>query len=160
MLLQTIRKWQFTRMELSLQTVASIAANVPVEALTTYRDGGNGWTVTAVVAHLRDFERLFLERAQLTIDQEAPALPYPDPDELAAQNDYYGLAFKPTFEEWSAARAEFLAFMRARTEDDWERSAQHPTRGPFTLHDQLFLASLHDSLHLEQITRVLAEKLA
>lgn len=60
--------------------------------------------------------------------------------------------------EKTTAETEHLAFLAARSESDWERRAQHPTRGPFTLHDQIFLTSLHDSLHIEQITRILKEK--
>lgn len=158
MKLEAIRGWQFQRLDLGIETVDSLLAVSDHAALRTYRDGGEGWTVVQVLGHLRDFEAVFLERAQLTVTADNPALPFPDPDELAHTNAYQQTPWQDHLAAWRTARKDFLAFLRARSEADWERVAQHPTRGALTLHDQLFLATLHDGIHLEQITRILKEK--
>lgn len=160
MLIETIRNWQIQQMSLSIRTVESIIQNTTTEALTTYRDSGDGWTVLQVLGHLRDFEALFYQRARLTVEHENPPLPFPDPDELARVNNYQGQMLEDVFATWKDSRDMYIEYLKARDEADWERPSQHPTRGAFTLHDQLFLTSLHDTLHIEQITRILAEKKA
>lgn len=158
--LKTIREWQFNQMEWTVKSIEAILHRMPAEDLTRYRDGGDGWTVVEVLGHLRDFERVFLQRAQMTVDQDNPPLPFPDPDELAKKNNYQNQDWQDLIHNWHSERNAHLAYLRQRPESDWERPAQHPTRGLFTLHDQLFLANRHDALHLEQITKILAEKKA
>lgn len=150
--------WQFTQLENNIKTVESIIAMSDPQALTTYRDGGTGWTVLEVVCHLRDFEAVYGERMHLAVDQDNPLLPFPNPDDMARERRYGEQTVGDALAEWKARRAGLLAFLRARSESDWERPAQHPTRGTLTLHDQLTLETLHDTIHLEQMTRILNEK--
>jgi uncharacterized damage-inducible protein DinB len=154
----TIRAWQLTQLEDNLKAVAWLVRSHTPEALTTYRDAGEGWTVLEVLCHLRDFEAVFLERARLAVEQEKPPLPFPDPDELARARRYNEQALDTVLAAWQEGRARLLAYLRARSEADWERLAQHPTRGEMSLFDQLFLIPKHDSLHLEQMTRILYEQ--
>lgn len=154
------RGWQFDQLRKSLQTVKSIIDSNPPETLSTYRDGGTGWTVLEVLCHLRDFEAVFLERAHLTVKQDFPDLPFPDPDTLAREKAYNKQNVQTVYEEWAGYRDEFMAFLENVADSDWECVANHPKRGDFTLNDQLFLTAHHDSNHIEQMTRILAEKRA
>lgn len=158
MQLETVRGWQITRMELSLKTVESLLSTVAHDAMITYRDSGDGWTVLEVLCHLRDFEEVFRERFRLAVEQDNPELPFPNPDDLARTNAYNHQSWPAVLEDWKRSRADFIAFLKSRAESDWERPARHPIRGILTLHDQLFLTALHDTIHIEQITRILAEK--
>ena len=154
----TIRAWQMKQMEDNLKSVKWLVRSQMPEALRTFRDGGEGWTVLEVLCHLRDFEEVFQERARLAVEQEVPALPFPDPDELARERHYNEQSLDVVLAAWQGRRDQLLAYLRARSEADWERLAQHPTRGEMSLFDQLFLIPQHDSLHLEQMTRILYEK--
>lgn len=156
--IENIIKYQYTSMENNLKTVASLLKIFPASDLTSYRDGGTGWTVTEVICHLRDFEAIFLERATLTLNQDMPELPVPSPDEVAAANHYSKDTPENALAGWQENRAKLLAFYRGLQASDWERVAMHPVRGKLTLLDQLTLAAQHDTLHFEQLTRVLAEK--
>lgn len=158
MQLETVRTWQLVRMDLGLRTVHAMVTNAPAGMLTRWRDGGTGWTAVQVLGHLHDFEDIFWQRAVLTVNADNPPLPFPDPDELAAERDYNLIDWRLLFEGWRQKRDQHMAFLKARTEEDWERPAIHPKRGRFTLHDQLFLTTLHDGIHLEQLARILAEK--
>jgi hypothetical protein len=155
---ENIRGWQTERLVLGLQTVESILSVTAEAAMRHYRDGGTGWTALEVLGHLFDFEEVLWERARLTVEADRPALPFPDPDALVIANRHNATDWHALFADWRMRREGFLAFLRARAATDWERIGIHPNRGPMTLEDQLFLCSLHDSIHIEQMTRVLAQR--
>ncbi len=146
---------QLRRTQLSVRHILDLSEREP---LLTYRDGGTGWTVTEILCHLRDFESVFLERAQLTANSDFPDLPFPDPDQLAIDHHYAAEQTWQAFEDWQRRRRAFLEFLECLEEDAWERAANHPTRGRFTLKQQLALAAWHDVNHIEQITRILQER--
>jgi hypothetical protein len=156
--IENVRGYQFISLENNIKTAASLVQLFSVNDMKTYRDGGTGWTGTQVLCHLRDFELVFLERATLTVTQDMPDLPFPNPDEWAAERRYDEENPADVLAAWQANRAKLLAFYKERQESDWERPAMHPKRGKLTLHDQLFLTPQHDTIHFEQLTRVLAEK--
>lgn len=151
-------KWQISQLEKGLVLLENVLVGVTRKNMQTFADGGKGWTVTEVLCHLRDFEAVFLERAELTVNEDNPALPFPDPDKLAKDKAYYRADPRKALTDWQATRKQLIGFMQARTMDDWALPAQHPTRGTFTLSDQLFLTVWHDTNHIEQIARILAEE--
>lgn len=156
--LEMYRQWQFENLRRGVLIAGTLANLLSDEEATIYRDGGTGWTVLEVLCHLRDFEGLFLQRAQLTVEQDNPTLDFPDPDGLAVERQYNQQDVQAVIVQWREKREAFLAYLEDRSPDDWEQVAAHPKRGPFTLHDQLFLATWHDSVHLDQITKIMAEK--
>lgn len=154
-----IRGWQYQMMNNALLSVKHMLQEADPQALNTYRDSGDGWTVVEVLCHLRDFDELFLRRARMTMSEDYPPLPFPDPDELAAEKNYNAQDVWDVYNAWADWRGQFIAFFQnIKNEDDWERAGQHPKRGRFTLDDQLILTPWHDALHIEQMTRILAEK--
>lgn len=154
----TVLGWQFTQLANNIRSVESILRMSDPQALTSFRDGGTGWTALEVLCHLRDFEQVFIERARVALEQDNGALPFPNPDDLARDRRYNEQSVDAVLAEWKTRRADFIAYMRDRSDADWERTAIHPTRGVLTLLEQLFLATLHDTTHLEQMTRTLNEK--
>lgn len=158
MLVATIREWQYKQMEDNIKSVEWLVRSSDPQALRAFRDGGSGWTVLEVLCHLRDFEEVFFERARLTVEQDNPPLPFPDPDALARERRYGEEMPEGALAVWQGRRAGLLAYLRERSDAEWERPAQHPTRGEMALFDQLFLIPHHDSLHLEQMTRILYER--
>ena len=151
-------KWQYGLLNNSLLTIKHLLQMTPAEHLTSFRDGGTGWTVTEVLCHLRDFEDVFYVRAQMTVNEKLAELPFPDPDQQAIDNRYAEQDPHEVYATWVNYRERFLSFLEERTEDEWKRVAIHPKRGKFTLYDQLMLTPWHDVNHLEQITRILAEQ--
>jgi uncharacterized damage-inducible protein DinB len=156
--MERLHGWHYNQFENNIKSVERIILMSDPHALTTYRDGGTGWTALEVLCHLRDFEQVFIERSRVTIEQERGALPFPNPDALAAEGRYNEQSPDAVLAEWKARRTAFLAYLRERSDADWERVALHPTRGDMTLFDQVSLSAMHDTLHMEQITRILYEK--
>ena len=156
----TIRKWQIEQLDKMMSTLQYLISTTTQEAAHTYRDGGDGWTVLEVMGHLREFEAVFLQRAQLTLNEDNPALPFPNPNELVTAKQHNNDDLQESYNTWAATRRELVALLEKANADEtaWERPAQHPTRGNFTLTDQLILTVWHDTNHLEQIAHILRDK--
>ena len=156
--METIRPWQLDMLSKTVQIVSYIMEKTAREDAITCRDGGDGWTVLEVLCHLRDFDDVFLERAKLTVENDFPDLPFTDPDKMAAERKYYEQDFQAVYREWSARRETLVTYFQALGDDAWERAANHPVRGRFTLNDQLIVTAWHDVSHMEQMIRILTEK--
>lgn len=157
--MERLHGWHFNQFENNIKSFERIILMSDPHALTTYRDSGTGFTALEVLCHLRDYEQIFIERSHITVEQERGTIPFRDPDEWAAEGRYNEQSPDAVLAEWKKRRAEFLAYLRERSEADWQRIALHPTRGEMTLFDQVSLSAMHDTLHMEQLTRILFEKL-
>jgi uncharacterized damage-inducible protein DinB len=155
----TIRAWHFSSLENTLAAFTYLLETTPQEALTQYRDGGNGWTALEVLCHLRDFEEIFRTRADLTINEDFPALPFPDPDELAITRRYNEQNPEEVLATWKQIRTELHQLLKSISDEQtWERPGNHPKRGRFTLNDQFLLTVWHDTNHLQQMFKILKEQ--
>lgn len=154
----TIQKWQIDQLENAINTLIYLVQTISDHDAKTLRDSGDGWTVLEVLGHLRDFEGVFLERAKLTLEQDSPDLPFPNPDTLAQEKRYNDDDMAQVLADWGASRQQYVALLKATESELWERPANHPTRGNFTLNDQVFLTVWHDMNHFEQITHIMLSK--
>jgi hypothetical protein len=154
----TIRKWHVDQLRCSLTTAQYILQTASNKDLTTYRDQDEGWTAAEVMGHLLDCERLFLERAQLTMTYDCPDLPFPDQVEDVIKGHYNDRDPQSILADWQQARSDHLTYLAAIPDEAWTREGKHPRYGLFSLTDLLFLACWHDMLHIEQITRILTAK--
>ena len=156
--MSTIRRWHFDQLRYVVNTVQFIMQTTPKHDLVTYQDGSDGWTVAEVVGHLLDCERLFVERAELTMTYDNPELPFPDQAEDVKKGGYRDRDPQAIFTEWRQVRDDYLAYLSTIPDESWEREGRHPRYAPFSLNDQLFLACWHDQIHIEQMTRILTKK--
>lgn len=150
------RTWAMEEMLKGIATVGYVINGVSTETATTKRDGGDGWTVLEVMCHLRDFETVFFERNKLIVEQDTPALPFFDPDDLVTENNYAAASLTAAYAEWKTHRENHLIYLKHNINDaDWQRVGQHPRRGPITLEFLLLLTAWHDTNHLHQMVNIL-----
>jgi hypothetical protein len=145
-------------MQQTHDTLCHVLAHVSQESASTLRDnrdGDKGWTVLEVLCHLRDFDNFFRQRAMLIRDQEYPALSTYDHEKLAKESNYNGQELAKVIKEFSDSRRQTVAFFEQVEGELWERAGIHPERGHFTLLDAALQIGLHDTIHIEQITRIL-----
>lgn len=153
--MSVIRNWQIDQLEKARLVLSWLLQNVPQADARQYRDGDDGWTIQEVVGHLRDYEEIFVERAQLTLSQDMPHLHLPNADALAKEREYNSDTLEDALQSWVTHRTTLIELLRGVDDEaQWERAANHPTRGRFTLHDQLFLTAWHDMNHFAQIARI------
>jgi len=155
--LTKVRQKHIWLMHETYKTLNNILQDVNQETATTYRDGPDGWTTLEVVCHLRDFDQFFYERAIMMIEQENPELPAYDHEALVIERAYNSQNLKQTMAELGQSRQRFVDFFKGLTADQWARTGIHPTQGEFSLTDSLMQVGLHDTTHIEQITRILTQ---
>lgn len=156
--LAAVRKRAIETMQLTCKMIGNVFQNISQETATTLRDGPDGWTALEVLCHLRDFDAIFQQRAQMILDEEYPKLPAYNQDELAIERNYNGENVEDVYRTLQESRQRFVAFFEGLTDEQWERAGVHPRVGHFTMTDAAMQVSYHDNLHLEQITRIVAAK--
>ena len=156
--LTPIRQRHLQLMQTTLDILGNVLAPVSQAVATTLRDGRDGpqgWTIVEVVCHLRDFDGYFHQRAQMMLAQDYPKLPAYDHVALAVEHDYINQDVHAVYDELVELRHEFIAFFKSLSPEQWARVGIHPERGHFSLTDAVMQVGLHDTIHLEQITRIL-----
>jgi len=153
--IEAIRSRQLDQLKFAVPIYHTILGSLSPDEIITKRDGGDGWTVLEVMCHLRDYERLIIERATVTLNQDNPPMPGMNPAALAIEKAYNEQDLATVVEEWANSRAEYLTLQGNTTEAQWSRISTHATRGALTLTDQLILTVWHDMNHLEQLTKII-----
>ena len=156
--MQVVRERHIRLMEKSCQTLGNLIATLSLEDAQTWRDGGDGWTVTEVMCHLRDFDGFFLGRAQTMVAEDHPVLPGYDHDALVVERRYNDQDVFAVYDELRQSRAQFVAFFKGLTAEQWERTGVHPERDYFDMTDSVMQVGLHDNDHIEQISRIITQK--
>ena len=153
-----VRQAHLFLMDLTARTLGHLLAPVTPGVATTLRDGAGGWTVTEVLGHLRDFDGFFRGRAEMILAEEYPRLPAYDHEAIAIERRYNEQDFRAIYEELLRSRDRTRALFADLTPEQWARAGVHPERGHFTLTDAAMQIGLHDSLHIEQIGKILTQR--
>jgi len=153
-----IRRGHIILMQKTCAALGHIVADISQEEATTLRDGADGWTIVEIVCHLRDFDGFFYDRAQMMVQQDNPMLPAYDHEALAIERQYNSQNLADTYAELQESRQRFVDFFQSLDDAQWERTGVHPESGPFGMLGSLMQVGIHDADHLEQITRVLAQR--
>ena len=156
--LRDIRQRHINLMTTTADIVGHILKNVSAEQAQTLRDGPEGWTILEILCHLRDFDTIFRERAQMMLEGNHPALPAYDHETMAIDNVYNDEDFAYAYDAFRFSRSQTRDLFEALTDEQWSLSGIHPERGEFSLTDALLQVSHHDITHIEQISRLLEQE--
>jgi hypothetical protein len=151
----TVRKWQFDQLGRHVAIVQFMIRKEDNQRLTHAKEKANGWTAAEVIGHLLDCEKLFLQRAKMTLEIDSPLLPFPPQDDEVRKGNYNDCDPRTTLNEWNDIRKQYISFLEKIPETSWGREGRHPQYDPFSLNDQLALACRHTIQHMEQIVRIL-----
>ena len=157
-LLADIRTRHIALMQTTAATLGHILAPLSQEQATTLRDEPDGWTVLEVLGHLRDFDAIFRRRAALLLEQDYPTLAPYDHEAMAVEREYNRQDLRTAYEEFIHSRQQTIAFFASLTDAQWERAGVHPERGHFPMTAACLQVGLHEVGHLEQITRILLQR--
>ena len=69
-----VRQRHLKMMATTCAVLQNIVRNLAPGRATSLRDGPQGWNTVEILCHLRDFDTIFRERAELMLKQDNPAL--------------------------------------------------------------------------------------
>lgn len=112
--------------------------------------GGEGWTLPQVVAHLADAELVYAVRLRMLVaGEDPPIVAYDEKDWM----DRFGSidTLDAAIARWRGVRESNLRLLESLTEAEWERTGVHPRRGRESVDQQLTRMADHDEGHLRQL---------
>ncbi len=113
----------------------------------------NRFSIREVIAHLADWDTIFLARIKLTVEEETPILQEIDEGGRALDFDYAHADVAKQLSLFHEHRLRLNDFLRALSSEQWERVCFHPEIGHMSVEALATLVSLHDTYHLNQITQ-------
>ncbi len=109
------------------------------------------FTIREVMAHLADWEPVFLERLSRMRAEDRPTLPGYDEGQWAIDHNYAQTDWREQGSLFAERRAALVTFLHLCAPGDWPRTADRPEIGTLTLEAQALLIPMHDTYHLRQI---------
>jgi len=115
------------------------------------------FTLREIVAHLVDFEPVWLDRLARTREADGTSFELVDPSKLAADNDYPHSDPIVNLSLFRERRTKIVDLIKTFTEEDWDKVAVlSPPVGPLSLGLQSLYITVHDAYHTGQIAQWLA----
>ena len=151
MLPERVYRYVLLDLESAPDVLGKMLETVTDPGVYDYRPDPARFTLREVLAHLADWDPVFLGRMTQTRDTEHPTLQGKDEGQVAVDNDYAHADPAASLARYKANRAALVAFLRTLTPEQWERSGNHTELGPITLTAQAVLAGAHDGYHRQQV---------
>jgi DinB family protein len=152
------RREILTKLEGTPKTLAALLHGLPDEILRR-KPAPEKWSMLEIGCHLRDVERLFVERYGKMATQDRPSLRMVNQDDLAVRLKYNEDDPSAALREFRSLREETVRLLGALAHQSWERVGLHPKRGEFSIAAHMHMHVCHDTNHVNQI-RALRERFA
>jgi len=111
------------------------------------------WSALEYAAHVRDVNRLYLDRLGLMLEQNDPLFPNWDQDETAVKENYNAQDPLVVSVELAAAGEALAAAFDAVTDEQWARPGRRSDGVSFTV-ETFAKYFIHDPIHhLHDVTR-------
>jgi hypothetical protein len=113
------------------------------------------FTLREIIAHLADWEPIWLERVSRTAEGGCPFLPSVDESALAIENDYAQSDPGKCLQRYRQGRDELVRFLGGLGDAAWDETAEREFVGVLTLQQQASMVLSHDGYHLRQAAQFL-----
>lgn len=115
------------------------------------------WSIAEIMAHLADVEIVASWRMRSIIGSDGITIQPFDQDVWASVFQYQKREPKQSLEIFSVLRENNLAMLRALPPEAWERHGMHLERGKETITHLSRMFAGHDTNHISQIERIVAQ---
>ena len=119
------------------------------------RPADGEWAIVEVVAHLADTEERALGRTRRMLAEEEPFLDPYDPDALAVERSYIGMAVADELDRFEALRDEQASLLDGLDDEGWRRIGEHGEHGSITVQQLAAHTAGEDADHFAQIARLI-----
>ena len=151
------QRWEtLTKLEGAPKVLASLLQGVSDEVLRR-KPAPEKWSMLEIACHLRDVERLFVERYGRMANHDRQPLRMINQDDLAVRLRYNQDDPAAALREFRSLRGETVHLLGALAHQSWQRVGLHPKRGEFSIAAHVDVHAAHDAKHLDQI-RALGER--
>jgi len=113
------------------------------------------FSVREAIAHLADWEPIFLTRLQAAVDNPGSSIPDIDEGEMAILGDYRSRDPRAEAERFAQGRREVIKYLDSIPKEKWANTVVHPERGSMTVYDWANCIVGHDVYHIEHFTEYL-----
>ncbi len=127
------------------------------DEIADYSPDPDRFSVREIIAHLADFDVIFLDRFIRTCTEQHPTLPSVDEAELAVRHQYATLDTAEQYRLLCERRANMVSFLQQCDEASWARPAERPGIGTVDLQQQLVITAMHDNYHIHQLVHWVAQ---
>jgi hypothetical protein len=114
------------------------------------------WSAMEVVCHLRDVEKLWVNRMAKAAFSDRPDFYLLDFAALAGKHGYNAQDLSAALREFARLRADTMVLLRALPASQWKRVGVHPKRGEVSIENTVEMMIGHDRGHFEQIAKAVA----
>jgi hypothetical protein len=146
-------------LELSPKAFERIVSQIPEKRYDEHTDP-NRFTLREAIAHLADWEPIFLQRIQAGVDAPGAAVQGMDEGQVAIEKNYVSWDVKESLRIFAEARAHTVRYLRVLTTAQWESTVVHNEKGPMSAYDQANMLLGHDIYHIEHATQFMGDKIA
>ena len=152
--MQTTRAQQIGILGQTHAVLRQLTANLADEALDFHPEP-DSWSIREILAHLVDDEMYVMRtRMERIIKEDTPLLAPHDEKKWYATRNTTRDQLTELLDDFAIQRAASLGMLRMLRESDWQRQGQQPEYGIFTAETWLGHWVAHDSVHIEQISRI------
>ena len=109
------------------------------------------FTLREAIAHVADWEAVWLQRMQRIQAEENPLLPSYDEGQWAIDHHYAQSNLTEQLAKFRTGRAALVALLETVPENEWGRTGQHGQLGSLTFAELASLVLGHDGYHLQQV---------
>jgi uncharacterized damage-inducible protein DinB len=128
----------------------------PNSPVWDHRPDPERFTLREVLAHIADWEPIFLERVSRAVEMTEPTLQGYDEGQFAIDRDYAHSDPHANLKRFRQGREALVAYLRDLPDTAWDRIGHHSELGPITVEAQLSLIVGHDGYHTAQAVQWLA----
>lgn len=135
------------------QTLVDALQSFP-RAMWRFKPAAEGWSIHEILVHIADSEANGYIRGRRCIAEPGAAVSPYDGMRWSAELRYTEQDPDDALEMFRLMRKRTHALLISLPEDAWQRTFQHPERGPMTLDGWLDLYARHIPEHIDQMRAV------
>ena len=149
----------FPGLSLSPKAFERIVSQIP-EKRYDERTDPNRFTLREAIAHLADWEPIFLQRIQAGVDKPGSEVFGMDEGQRAIDKKYESWDVQESLRIFAEAREHTIRYLKTLAAAQWETTVTHNEKGQMSAYDQANMLLGHDIYHFEHATQFVGEKVA
>ena len=144
------------RLRSTARDLVALTSGESAERLAREPEEGE-WAPAVVLAHLADVELVYSVRIRMALTGDRPYLPAFDERVWVRRFSELDDDPKQSLARWRVLRDQNVKLLESLEEDEWKLTGVHAERGELSVTQMADVLAKHDTEHLDQIRRGLAD---